>query len=477
MQDRSQQFIDGAFVDSASSEHIDVLSARTGRVIGRVSEGSRDDVERAVRAAGSAFQAWSATPVEERAAYLVAFAEAIRSRADALVELIADEIGTIEGTARAMQIGMAAHTFEDAAAHAAEVFTEQQLGNSVIVQEPIGVVAAITPWNFPLYQAALKIAPALAVGCTVVLKPSEVAGLTAMVLADIAVEIGLPHGVLNIVSGIGPVVGEALVTHPDVAAVTFTGSDRAGARIAQLAGAAVKPVTLELGGKSAHVVLDDSDLEAAVAYSVGSAFGNNGQVCAALGRLIVPAELKSRVEEIATRLASEFVPGDPKVAGTKLGPVISETQRARLLEIISQATDEGAALLLGGIDAPELEDDSLSGGFFVRPTVFSDVDPDSTLGQEEAFGPVLAIIAFEGDDEEAIRVANGTRYGLNAAVWSGDKDRAERVAKRLHASTVYINAGKFNPSAPFGGTKGSGFGRERGVYGLHEFVQAKAIQS
>jgi len=477
MRDRSQQFIGGTLVDSAAGDVIEVFSARTGEVIGKVAAGSAQDADRAVAAAQAAFPTWAATPVEERARYLRAFAEGIRSRADELVELIAEEIGTIEGTARAMQIGMAAHSFDDAAEHAADVFTEECLGNSVIVQEPVGVIAAITPWNFPLYQAALKIAPALAVGCTAVLKPSEVAGLTALVLADIAAEIGLPAGVLNIVSGEGPVIGEALISNPGIAAVTFTGSDRAGARIAALAGAAVKPVTLELGGKSCHVVLDDSDLEAAVAYSVSSAFGNNGQVCAALGRLIIPVALKERVEEIAVRLAADFRPADPKISGTKLGPVVSEPQRRRLLGIIETAEAEGARLLFGGTEAPELDDASLVGGYFVRPTVFSDVEPHSTLGQEEAFGPVLAIMAFEGDDEEAIRIANGTRYGLNAAVWATDRERAQRVARRLHASTVYINAGKFNPSAPFGGTKGSGFGRERGVYGLYEFVHPKSIQS
>ncbi|QJU54978.1 aldehyde dehydrogenase family protein [Herbiconiux sp. KACC 21604] len=475
MRDRREQFIDGEWIPS-SEPGLEVRSARTGTLVGRVAEGTIDDVERAVAAARRAFPAWSALPAGERAGYLRAIAEGIRSHADEIVTLVAEEIGTIEGTARAMQIGAAAHAFDDAAAHAEAALEAKELGNSRILSQPVGVVAAITPWNFPLYQAALKIAPALAVGCTVVLKPSEVAGLTALTLGDIAAEAGLPAGVLNIVSGLGPVVGEALVGHPEVDAVTFTGSDRAGARVASIAGGAIKPVTLELGGKSAHLVLDDSDLESAVGYSITSAFGNNGQVCAALSRLVVPRDLLPRVEEIALAKASTVVVGDPLESGTQLGPLTSEAQRERLQGLVRTAVDEGTRVLLGGPDAEVAVPSGLEGGYWVAPTVFTDVAPDATIAQEEAFGPVLTIIPFDGDDEEGVRIVNSTRYGLNAAVWAADRERAEAVARQLNASTVYLNAAAFNPSAPFGGTKGSGFGRERGAWGLHEYTQTKSVQ-
>jgi aldehyde dehydrogenase (NAD+) len=477
MRTRLEQFIDGRWITSDGGGAIPVHSARTGEVWAEVSAGTSADVDAAVAAARRAFPGWAATDPAERARLLKALASGIRARADEIVALVAEEIGSVEPLARGMQVGAAAFAFDDAADSITEALDERMLGNSRIIAEPLGVVAAITPWNFPLYQAALKIAPALAVGCTVVLKPSEVAGLTGLLLGDIAEEAGLPAGVLNIVSGYGPEVGEALVTHPDVAVVTFTGSDRAGARVAELAGAAVKPVTLELGGKSAHLVLDDSDLEAAVAYSVGSAFGNNGQVCAALSRLVVPRALLPEVERIARERAAAHVVGDPLVAGTTIGPLTSAAQRDRLQSLLRAASDDGSRAILGGADAEIAIPEGLESGYWAAPTIYTDVQADHTIAQEEAFGPVLAIIPFDGDDEEGIRVVNSTRYGLNAAVWAGDRERAASVARRLHASTVYINAAAFNPSAPFGGTRGSGFGRERGVFGLHEFVQTKSIQT
>lgn len=473
---RDCHYIDGSWVAPSLDEFIEVSSARTGRALGRVPAGTVDDVDAAVGAARAAHASWAQTPADERAAHLRAIARGLRDREDAIVALVAEEIGCIGGTARAMQIGMAAHTFDDAADNIERAMRSEALGNSTVIVEPVGVVAAITPWNFPLYQAALKVAPALAVGCTVVLKPSEVAGLTAYVLADVVDSVSLPAGVFNLVSGTGAIVGERLVSHPDVDAVTFTGSDRAGARVAELAGAAITPVTLELGGKSAHVLLDDHDLEAAVRYSVGSAFGNNGQVCAALSRLIVPRSALAEVERLVKLEVAQYVPADPLNPSTKLGPLVSEQQRDRLVGIIATSIAEGSRVLVGGgVERPDLPDE-IAGGYYVNPTVFTDVDPQSTIGQQEAFGPVLALIPYDGDDDDALAIANGTPYGLNAAVWSEDTDRAHRFAARVHASTVYINAGKFNPSAPFGGTKGSGFGRERGFHGLTEFVQTKSIQ-
>jgi len=472
---RLEHYIDGAWTPSEGASIL-VHSARTGEVTAEVSAGTAAEAALAVEAARRALPSWTATPTKERARILHAIADGIRSRADEIVALVAEEIGTVEGTARAMQVGAAAFAFDDAADRSGELDVVHELGNSSIVTQPIGVVAAITPWNFPLYQAALKVAPALAVGCTVVLKPSEVAGLTGLVLGDIVHEAGLPAGVVNIVSGLGPEIGEALVTHPDVDAVTFTGSDRAGARVAALAGGSIKPVALELGGKSAHLVLDDSDLDSAVAYSIGSAFGNNGQVCAALSRLVVPRALLPRVEQLAVEKAAAFTIGDPLVEGTRIGPLTSAAQRDRLAEILRTAVAEGSRLVLGGPDAEVAAPPGMDGGYWATPTIFSDVAPGAYIAQEEAFGPVLAIIPFDGGDDEGVRIVNGTRYGLNAAVWSADADRAERVALQLHASTVYINAGAFNPAAPFGGTKGSGFGRERGSWGLHEFVQTKSLQ-
>lgn len=474
---RSEHFINGAWTPSVGGGTIPVHSARTGEVWAEVSAGTKTDVDAAVAAARDAFPAWASRSAGDRADILRRIAAGIRDRADDIVALVAEEIGSTEPLARGMQINAAAYAFDDAADGIVDVLAEHTLGNSRIVAEPLGVVAAITPWNFPLYQAALKVAPALAVGCTVVLKPSEVAGLTGLILGDIARDAGVPAGVLNIVSGYGPEVGEALVTHPDVAVVTFTGSDRAGARVAELAGASVKPVTLELGGKSAHIILDDSDLEAAVAYSVGSAFGNSGQVCAALSRLVVPRALLPEVERLAKERAAAHVVGDPLTPGTTIGPLTSAAQRDRLHALLQAAEADGSRAILGGSTASATAPEGLAGGYWVSPTVYTDVQTNHTIAQEEAFGPVLAIIPFDGDDEEGIKVVNSTRYGLNAAVWSGDTTRAEAVARRLNASTVYINAGAFNPSAPFGGTKGSGFGRERGVFGLHEFVQTKSIQT
>ncbi|MEU1980892.1 aldehyde dehydrogenase family protein [Nocardia sp. NPDC019395] len=474
---RENHYIGGVWTPSAVESFIDIHSARTGTVLGRVPEGGHPEVDSAVAAARAAQPAWEALPPADRKAFLHAVADGIRAREEMIVRLVADEIGCIGGTARAMQIGMAAHTFDDAADNLDAALAPTQLGNSDIIVEARGVVAAITPWNFPLYQAALKVAPALAVGCTVVLKPSEVAGLTAYVLADIIDEAGLPPGVFNLVSGYGPVVGEHLAGHRDVDAVSFTGSDRAGARVAEVAGAAITPVTLELGGKSAHVLLDDHDLEAAVRYSVGSAFGNNGQVCAALSRLIVPRSILPEVERLVVAEAESYLPGDPLDAATKLGPLVSRQQHDRLVSIVTRANEDGSKVLLGGTAPIAGLPDDLAGGYYFAPTVFTDVDPASTIGQEEAFGPVLAILTYDGGDDDAAAIANGTPYGLNAAVWCEDADRAARFARKVNASTVYINAGKFNPSAPFGGTKGSGFGRERGIHGLHEYVHTKAIQS
>ncbi|MEU4228121.1 aldehyde dehydrogenase family protein [Nonomuraea sp. NPDC026600] len=468
---RDTIYIDGRWVASEGTGSIEVLNPATGEVLGTVPAGTAADVDRAARAARRAFPGWAATPVGDRVNRLRAVATGLREREKEIVDRVISEVGTPRAQAGIMQFGIVVQTFEDAADRAEELFEVEQLGNSLIRREPIGVVGAIAPWNYPLYQIALKIAPALAAGCTVVIKPSEVAGLTPYLLAEILDQAGFPPGVVNLVSGTGPEVGEAIAAHPEIDMVSFTGSDRAGRRVAEVAAATVKKVALELGGKSPMVVLDDGDLEAAVSYGVTSCYANAGQMCAALTRMIVPRSRLAEVEQLVVRVAASYVPGDPDAAETKLGPVISPVQRDRVLGLIDAGIREGAKLLLGGPATPTGRDR----GFYVPATVFSEVKPHALIAQEEIFGPVLAIIPVD-DEDEAVAVANGTRYGLNAAVWSADVARAERVAAQLNASTVYINGGKFNPSAPFGGTKGSGYGRERGRFGLEEYLRTKSYQ-
>jgi len=339
------------------------------------------------------------------------------------------------------------------------------------VREPVGVVGAITPWNYPLRQIASKVAPALAAGCTVVVKPSEVAPLNAFLLAEIVDAIGLPPGVLNLVTGYGPVVGEALAAHPDVDMISFTGSTLAGRRVSERAAPTVKRVALELGGKSANVILEDADLERAVNSGVGACFLNSGQTCSALTRMLVPRGRLAEAEQIAAAAAERFTTGDPFDPATKLGPLVSERQRERVRGYIARGIAEGARLLTGGADAPAGQET----GYFVLPTVFSDVTSEMTIAQEEIFGPVLVLIAHDGD-EDAIRIANDTIYGLAGAVWSADEERAKLVARRIRTGQVDINGAAYNPLAPFGGYKQSGHGRELGPFGIDEFLEVKSLQ-
>jgi len=334
----------------------------------------------------------------------------------------------------------------------------------------VGVVGAITPWNYPLHQIACKVAPALAAGCTVVVKPSEIAPLSSYVLAEVIESAGLPAGVFNLVQGSGPVVGEAIASHPGVDMVSFTGSTRAGRRVSELAAQTVKRVALELGGKSANIILRDADLEKAVTSGVGACYANSGQTCSALTRMLVPRESLAAAEEIAKRVAETYTVGDPFAEGTRLGPVISATQRERVRGYIAKGIAEGAKLVTGGADAPE----GLEQGYFVRPTVFSEVDNAMTIAQEEIFGPVLSIIAY-GSEDDAVRIANDSVYGLGGGVWSGDPEHAGAVARRMRTGQVAINGGDFNPLAPFGGYKQSGHGREWGPFGFEEFLEVKAL--
>ena len=422
-------------------------------------------------AAREAFPGWSATPVEERAALLTAVSAALGQRMESLAELITHEVGMPLVLSQLVQVGLPMAAFGSMAQVTADFTWEQTVGNSLVVREPIGVVGAITPWNYPLHQIAAKVAPALAAGCTVVLKPSEVAPLNAFVLCDIFEEVGLPAGVFNLVSGFGPVVGEAIAAHPQVDMVSFTGSTRAGKRVAEVAAATVKRVALELGGKSANVILDDADLATAVPDGVNKCYINSGQTCSALTRMLVPREKLAEVEALATTAAESFTPGDPFDGETRLGPLVSTVQRDRVRNYIEKGVGEGATLLTGGAEAP----DGLDKGYFVRPTVFSSVTRDMTIARDEIFGPVLAIIPYD-TEEEAIDIANDTEYGLAGGVWSSDPDRAKAVARRLRTGQVEVNGGGFNPMAPFGGYKQSGNGREFGSFGLDEYLETKAMQ-
>jgi acyl-CoA reductase-like NAD-dependent aldehyde dehydrogenase len=468
---RDKIYINGAWVPSTGTGVLEVINSTTEEVMATIPDGTAEDVDKAVQAAAAAFPAWAATSREERGKLLVRIGEALSSRTEEIATIISQEVGMPMTLSGAVQVGLPAGAFADAASAAEHFPWEEEMGNSLIVREPVGVVGAITPWNYPLYQVVLKVAPALAAGCTVVLKPSEVAPLNAFALADIIHEVGLPAGVFNLVTGVGPVVGEAIAAHPKVDMVSFTGSTRAGKRVMELAADTIKRVSLELGGKSANILLDDADLATAVPAGVFACYMNSGQTCSALTRMLVPRDKLAQVEELAAGAAAGFAPGDPFEPGKLLGPLVSAVQRDRVRGYINKGIEEGAKLIAGGPDAPE----GLEKGFFVQPTIFSEVTRTMTIANEEIFGPVLSIIPYD-TEEEAIEIANDTPYGLAGGVSSADPARAERVARQMRTGQVDINGGAFNPSAPFGGYKQSGIGRERGRYGLEEFVETKAMQ-
>ncbi len=467
-------YINGAWVASGSTDHIEVIDSVTEQVMATVPSATAGDVDAAVAAAKAAFGSWSATPAEERAKYLTRIGDALGARMDEIATAISKETGMAKWLSQLVQVGLPINSFNQAAALVETYGFEETSGNSLIVREPIGVVGCITPWNYPLHQIAAKVAYAMAAGCTVVLKPSEVAPVDAFILADIINEVGLPAGVFNLVSGTGPTVGEAIAAHPDVDMVSFTGSTRAGRRVAQLGAETIKKVALELGGKSANVLLDDLDeatFAKAVKDGVGKAFLNSGQTCSALTRMLVPRDRLAEAEQIVAATVDGLVVGDPFADGVHLGPLASAAQRDRVQGYIGKGIDEGATLVVGGLGAPE----GVEAGFYVRPTAFSNVTPEMTIAQEEIFGPVLSILPYD-DEEQAVQIANGVVYGLAGGVWSADVDRARAVARRLRTGQVEVNGGAFNPNAPFGGYKQSGVGREYGKYGLEEFLEIKSIQ-
>ena len=469
---RDRFFIGGAWVAPSGKEIIDVHDAGTGAVMGRVPLGDEKDVDRAVAAARGAFDAWSSTPSAERASYLEKISANLKARADEIARLIAQEVGMPIKLSARIQAGLPIANFANYAKLVKDFQFEGRVGNSVVVREPVGVVAAITPWNYPLHQIALKVAPALAAGCTVVLKPSEVAPFNAFALAEAIEAAGLPKGVFNLVTGTGAQAGEALVRHPGVDMISFTGSTRAGKRISELASQSIKRVALELGGKSASVILDDADLPAAVKSTVNGCYLNSGQTCTALTRMLVPQSRYDEAAKLAAEAAAGFTVGNPLDEKTRLGPLSSKAQLERVKSYIKKGVDEGAELIAGGAEPPA---GAPAGGYYVRPTVFGKVKNSMTIAQEEIFGPVLAIIPYK-DEEDAIRIANDSPYGLAGAVWSNDDARAQRVARRIRAGQIDVNGGAFNMNAPFGGFKQSGHGREAGVYGLEEFLEYKSLQ-
>lgn len=456
-------YIDGAWRPAAGTERIEVVNPADEQVIAAVPAGTAADVDAAVRAARAALPAWSAVPPRERAALLTALRDGLAARREEIARTVTAELGSPLAFSQAVQADLPIAVAGSYAEILATYAFEEQVGNSTVHHEPVGVVGAITPWNYPLHQIVAKVAPALAAGCTVVLKPAENTPLVARLFADAVHEAGFPAGVFNLVTGVGPVAGQALAEHPGVDLVSFTGSTAVGRRIAATAAAAVKRVALELGGKSANVILPGADLARAVSAGVANVMSNSGQTCSAWTRMLVHRDQYDEAVELAAAAVAKYVPG------TRVGPLVNAAQQARVRGYIEQGVKEGARLVAGGPEAP------LETGYYVSPTIFADVTPEMTIAQEEIFGPVLSILPYE-DEADALRIANGTVYGLAGAVWAADRDEAVAFARRMDTGQVDINGGRFNPLAPFGGHKQSGFGRELGVHGLAEYLHTKSLQ-
>jgi len=470
MQDLRRFYIEGGWVNPAASSDFPVVNPANGRVVAQISLGSAADVERAVAAARRAFPAFARTTLRERAALLERIIEAYRRRQDDVAQAICTELGAPLAFARGSQTGLGTgHLGTMLKLLESYPFVEDR-GSMRLLREPVGVCALITPWNWPINQIACKVAPALGAGCTMVLKPSEIAPLSAQVFAEVMHEAGVPPGVFNMIHGDGPVVGQALAAHTGVDMVSFTGSTRGGVAVARAAADSVKRVHQELGGKSPNIILDAGVLEQAVGEGVRECFGNSGQSCNAPSRMLVPRALHEQAVEIACAAAAALVVGDPLDPHTDLGPVISRTQFDKIQRLIQAGIDEGARLALGGTGKPA----GLEQGHYVRPTIFAEVSNGMTIAREEIFGPVLAIMPF-GTEEEAVAIANDTPYGLAAYVSGSDLQQARRVANGLRAGMVHLNGAAMPLNAPFGGYKQSGNGREWGEFGLEAFVELKAV--
>ncbi|CQD07007.1 betaine-aldehyde dehydrogenase [Mycobacterium europaeum] len=464
---RKTLFIGGEWITPAGTDLIEVIDPSTEQVIGTVPGGTEADVDAAVSAARRAFD--PLISVAERRQRVAAVIAALEKRLPDIAETITREMGAPVRIAQTVQTQVPLAVARGFADVLDGFDFEEQVGNSLILREPYGVVGAITPWNYPLYQVVAKVVPAIAAGCTVVLKPSNEAPLSVFEFVEALEEAGLPAGVVNLVSGRGALIGERIAAHPEIDFVSFTGSTGVGARVGELAGRSVKKVALELGGKSANVILDDADLATAVKVGVGNAFLNGGQTCMAWTRMLVPQSRYGEALELIEAAVSKYTVGDPLDPATRIGPSASAGQFEAVQGFIERAQRDGARLITGGAE-PIREV-----GYYIAPTVFGDVDPDSELGQEEVFGPVLAVIPFT-DETDALRIANGTPYGLSGAVWAADTDRAIAFARGVQTGQLDINGGKYNPVAPFGGYKKSGIGRELGRAGFEEYLQTKSLQ-
>ncbi len=470
MREMLQFYIDGEWVDPVEPRTLDVINPATEEICGRISLGSAADVDLAVAAAKRAEAGFAATTREERLELLEAILAEFTNRYMDVAEAVMEEMGAPWQLAKGAQAGSGTQHLK-AAIRALKSFEfEERNRSTLIVKEPIGVVALITPWNWPVNQVVVKVAPALAAGCTMVLKPSEIAPFDAMIFAEVLDAAGVPRGVFNLVNGDGPGVGTALAQHPDVAMVSFTGSTRAGVAVAQNAAPTVKRVAQELGGKSANIILDDADFEKAVSAGAEDCFDNTGQSCDAPTRMLVPRERMDEAASIAADVANATRVGDPKAEGVEVGPLVSELQWNKVQDLIQKGIDEGATLAAGGTGRP----DGLEKGYFARPTVFANVSNDMTIAREEIFGPVLSIIPYD-DDDDAVRIANDTLYGLSGYISSGNLDRARSIASRMRTGMVHINGAHLDSMAPFGGYKQSGNGREWGPQGIEEFLEVKSI--
>lgn len=471
MHDREEIYINGKWVKAEGTEKIKVVNPSTEEIIGYIPAGNKEDVDHAIKSAKEAFITWSKSGIEKRMEVLNSLSSLFKERGEELAQIITSEVGTPIGYSRTAMVGTPRVVARSYAKILETYDWEEEVRNSLIIKEPVGVCAFITPWNFPLHQIIGKVAPAIAAGCTMILKPSKEAPLSAFILAEIFDEIGLPAGVFNLVTGHGSEIGEYLAKHSDVDMVSFTGSTGAGVAVSHAAADSVKRVTLELGGKSANVALEDVDPILFAKKAIQACHQNSGQTCSALTRLIIPKEMEEEICRVIVERNDNYKVGNPLDEETRCGPMVSAKQQISVTNYIQRGIDEGATLISGGVGMPE----GLTRGFYVKPTVFKDVSPEMTIWREEIFGPVLVIKTYE-NEEEALELANDSVYGLSGGVWSQDEERALKFARNMRTGQISINGGFFNVNAPFGGYKTSGNGRELGVHGLEEFLELKSIQ-